>query len=366
LDDSSAGWSDDTFPHIKTERCGFWSNSKGDRTVKLVSYKLTTIIGESVRIGALAEEKIIDLNLAYAGYLSESDTTGRPYEVAAALIPPDMIKFFEGGEMANDAAKEAIGFVCQRLKQGATVTGPQGEKVVYNGHDVKLLAPVPRPASIRDTLSFEGHQLNCIRKSGGEKIPEMWYQIPIYYKGNPHTVIGPNEPILWPKYSERLDYELEFGVYIGKEGINISAERAHEYIAGYTIFNDASARDMQGQEIPLSLGPAKGKDFDGGNAMGPCLVTPDELDVNNLRMTARVNGETWSEGNTSDMYYSFPQIIVHISASETLYPGDFIGSGTPEGGCGFELDRWLQPGDVVELEVEGIGTLRNRVIKEGK
>jgi 2-keto-4-pentenoate hydratase/2-oxohepta-3-ene-1,7-dioic acid hydratase in catechol pathway len=334
--------------------------------VKLVSYRLTTVLGEFVRIGALVENKIVDLNLAYARYLSESGTTGRPYEVAAALIPPDMVAFFKAGKLANDTARKVIDFVHEHLKQGTTVVGPQGEKVVYNSPDVKLLAPVPRPASIRDTLSFERHLYNCIRKAGGERVPEMWYQIPIYYKGNTRTVIGPDEPILWPAYSERLDYELEFGIYIGKQGRNISADRAPEYIAGYTVFNDASARDAQQKEMPLSLGPAKGKDFDGGNAMGPCLVTPDELDVSNLKMTARVNGEIWSEGNTGDMYYSFPQIIEYISASETLYPGDFIGSGTPGSGCGLEQDRWLQPGDVIELEVEGIGTLRNRVIKEGE
>ena len=147
--------------------------------------------------------------------------------------------------------------------------------------------------------------------------------------------------------TEKLDYELEFGIYIGKQGTNIRAEKAQEYIAGYTIFNDVSARDAL-KEVRLFLGPAKGKDFDKGNVMGPCLVTPDELDVSDIKLTARINGEVWSEGRSSDMYWSFPKIIEYISASETLYPGDFIGSGTVADGCGDELDRWIQPGDIIE------------------
>jgi len=330
--------------------------------MKLVSYQIDTLLGAQVRIGALVEAGIIDLNLAYTKYLSESGSTGRPYEVAVGLIPPDMIEFFKGGKLAREAADQAIGFV--RQSRGKLIMGPKGEKIVHTVNDVKLLAPVPRPNSIRDTLSFEGH-MRAASKARGIEIPELWYQIPIYYKGNPDTVIGTEEPIIWPSYTEKLDYELEFGIYIGKTGKDIKAEEADEYIAGYTIFNDISARDAQFREVPMLLGPAKGKDFDYGNIMGPCLVTPDELDVSNLKMTGRVNGEVWSEGNTSDMYHSFPKIIEYISASETLYPGDFIGSGTVGTGCGVELNRWIQPGDVIEFEVEGIGILSNKVVKGG-
>ena len=171
---------------------------------------------------------------------------------------------------------------------------------------------------------------------------------------------------MWPSYTKKLDYELEFGIYIGKEGKNIKADDAPEYIAGYTIFNDVSARDVLQEEVSMFLGPAKGKGLDTGNVMGPCLVTPDELDISDLQMIARINGETWSEGSTSDMYWSFPKIIEYISRSETLYPVDFIGSGTVANGCGDELDRWIQPGDIIELEVEGIGILRNAVVKDGE
>jgi 2-keto-4-pentenoate hydratase/2-oxohepta-3-ene-1,7-dioic acid hydratase in catechol pathway len=169
-----------------------------------------------------------------------------------------------------------------------------------------------------------------------------------------------------PKGCQRFDYELEWGVFIGVQGRDIPASRAAEYIGGYTIFNDFSARDLQFAEMRSRLGPAKGKNFDTGNAMGPCLATPEELpDPYNLLMTARVNGEEWSRAKTGEAYWRFDALIEHISRDETLYPGDFIGSGTASGalgmGCGLELGRFLSPGDVVELEVEGIGVLRNRV-----
>ena len=230
-----------------------------------------------------------------------------------------------------------------------------GEKIVYDMADVKLKAPVPRPHSIRDYLAYEGHA----SFSGKRQLDKGWYEIPVCYVGNPDTVIGPDETIIWPSYTDMLDYELEYGIYIGKEGKNIPREKAEEYIAGYTILNDISARDIQIREMAVGLGPVKGKDF--CSAMGPCLVTPDEVDPKNMRMIARINGEVWSDNNSGTSYWTWPQIIEFASMEETLYPGDFLGSGTVEGGCGLELNRWIQPGDVIELEVEGIGVLRNRV-----
>jgi len=330
--------------------------------MKLVSYTVPTIVGEFLRIGVILEEKIVDLNLAYIWYLTEKDLTCRPYDVAAGILPPDMVEFFKGGRLARQTAADVVDYVRGKLGKGEPFVGPRGEKIIYAKDDVKLKAPVPKPNSIRDTLSFEGHMKN-FEKRTGKPIPELWYQRPLYYKGNPCTVIGPDEPILWPNYTEKLDFELEFGIYIGKQGKDILGDEAEDYIAGYTIFNDVSARDILREEVSMFLGPAKGKDLDSGNVMGPCLVTPDELDVTDIKMTARINGEIWSEGRTSDMYWSFPQIIEYVSRSETLYPGDFIGSGTVANGCGDELDRWIQPGDVIELEVEGIGVLRNPVVR---
>ncbi|MGO8917525.1 MAG: fumarylacetoacetate hydrolase family protein [Stellaceae bacterium] len=242
--------------------------------------------------------------------------------------------------------------------------------------DIRLLAPVPEPRQMRDCLVFEKHIRNAraIMPTfrGGARldpatvdIPKVWYEQPIYYKCNRFSVIGTGQDVLWPRYSKLLDYELEFGIFIGRGGKNIARDAARGHIFGYCIFNDVSARDAQMREMAGQLGPAKGKDFDTGNVMGPWLVTADEIaDPYNLTMTARVNGEEWSRGNSGTMYHKFEDIIAHVSADETLHGGEFFGSGTVGGGCGLELGRVLTPGDVVELEVQGLGILRNRVVAQ--
>jgi 2-keto-4-pentenoate hydratase/2-oxohepta-3-ene-1,7-dioic acid hydratase in catechol pathway len=168
--------------------------------------------------------------------------------------------------------------------------------------------------------------------------------------------------VLWPSFTEKFDYELEIAFVIGKTGRNIQPGQARDYIAGFTVMNDFSARDMQRKEMKVRLGPAKGKDW--CTAIGPVLVTMDEIgDPYNLRMTARVNGELWSEGNTGSIFWKFEEMIEFVSRDETIHPGELIGSGTVGSGCGLELDRWMKPGDVVELEIEKIGVLRNQVVK---
>jgi 2-keto-4-pentenoate hydratase/2-oxohepta-3-ene-1,7-dioic acid hydratase in catechol pathway len=322
--------------------------------MKLVTFEISTINGPMYRIGAISQDKIIDLNLGYARYLSDKKSNSRYYEMAAAAVPPDMVAFFRSGREGAEAAQTTIDYMAKKQSK-ESITGPSGEQIVYDMSEVILKAPVPRPNSIRDYLAFEGHA----SRSGQRKLDKAWYEIPVCYRGNPDTVIGPEEIIPWPAYTELLDYELEYGIYISKEGKNIPREKAREYIAGYTILNDISARDIQLREMVVGLGPVKGKDF--CSVMGPCLVTPDEIDPTDMRMTARINGEVWSESNSGTSYWTWPQIIEFASMEETLYPGDFLGSGTVEKGCGGELNRWIQPGDVIELEVEGIGILRNRV-----
>jgi 2-keto-4-pentenoate hydratase/2-oxohepta-3-ene-1,7-dioic acid hydratase in catechol pathway len=323
--------------------------------MKLVTFGVSTPVGQIQRIGAIYQDRIIDLNMGYTGYLADKHGDVQAYELAAAMLPPDMISFFRRGDEGKDRAKLIIDYVVKYQVTGSLL-GPRGEKIVYETGEVRLKAPVPRPNSLRDYLSFEGHA----SLSGKRQLDKGWYEIPVCYKGNPDTVSGPDEVIPWPAFTDLLDYELEYGIYIGKEGKNIARERAEEYIAGYTIFNDISARDIQVKEMLAGgLGPAKGKDT--CSVMGPCLVTPDEVNPKNLRMTACVNGELWSDNNSGTAYWTWPQIIEFASMEETLYPGDFLGSGTVEHGCGMELNRWIKPGDVIELEVEGIGILRNRV-----
>jgi 2-keto-4-pentenoate hydratase/2-oxohepta-3-ene-1,7-dioic acid hydratase in catechol pathway len=233
---------------------------------------------------------------------------------------------------------------------------------------VRLLAPVPEPRQMRDCLTFELHLRNAIarfeeRTGKPRPFPEVWFKQPIYYKANRFTFIGHDADVTWPRYSSWMDYELELAAVIGKTGKDIAPDRAMEHILGFTIFNDFSARDAQYLEMAGQLGPAKGKDFDTGNALGPWIVTLDEIgDPHALDMEARINGERWGGGNSRDMHHKWPAILAHISASETLYAGEVIGSGTVGTGCGLELGRQLQHGDVVELEIEKIGVLRNRVL----
>lgn len=227
-----------------------------------------------------------------------------------------------------------------------------------------------RVKSLRDFYAFEQH-VKTANANRGRDVPKAWYELPVFYFSNHTAVYGPDDTIPYPSYSDALDYELEVACVIGKEGRNIPAEQAEAYIFGYMIFNDWSARDVQRREMSVGLGPAKGKDF--ANSFGPYLVTPDELadrhtgrpGVYDLEMVARVNGREISRGNWNDLYWSFGDMIARATQGVTLQPGDVIGSGTVGTGCLLELTKgqgpWLQPGDVVELEIERLGVLQNTV-----
>ena len=238
---------------------------------------------------------------------------------------------------------------------------PAAERRPVEG--ARLLAPL-RPRSLRDFLAFEGHLKGALGRLG-RPIPDEWYEVPAYYKGLPDTVIGPDEEIPWPSWTERLDHELELAAVIGRRCRDVPAGEAGDCIFGYTIWNDVSARDVQARELPIGMGPGKAKDWDGSNVLGPCLVTADELDAADLRMRVSVNGELWGEDTTASMHWGFGDMIAYVSRSQTLHPGELLGSGTATGGSGLELDRRLEPGDLVELEVEGIGMLRNRIGRKG-
>jgi 2-keto-4-pentenoate hydratase/2-oxohepta-3-ene-1,7-dioic acid hydratase in catechol pathway len=228
---------------------------------------------------------------------------------------------------------------------------------------VRLLAPL-RPRSLRDFLAFEGHLRNAYDRLG-RPIPDEWYEVPAYYKGMPDTVIGPEDQVPWPAWTDRLDHELELAAVIGRDARDVAAAEAEACIFGYTIWNDLSARDVQARELPVGMGPGKAKDWDGANVLGPCIATPDELDARDARMRVRVNGELWGEDTSAHMHHTFADMIAYVSRSQTLRAGEVLGSGTAAGGSGLELDRWLAPGDVVELEIDGIGVLRNRIGPKG-
>jgi 2-keto-4-pentenoate hydratase/2-oxohepta-3-ene-1,7-dioic acid hydratase in catechol pathway len=301
-------------------------------------------------------ERILDLNAAYVAALPElsREAAGR---FADVYFPCDMLCFLESGRLGMEAARALV----SRFEAGTLAPRVDAGCLSYPASEVCLLSPLTRANMLRDFLAFEAHTRRGYERRGQE-MPSLWYELPVYYKGNNRSLVGPDADVTWPAYTEKFDYELEIACVIGKQGRNVPVERAHAYIAGYCILNDFSARDAQMREVQLRLGPAKGKDFATG--LGPYLVTPDEVgDPRNLRMTARVNGETWSDGNSGTSHWTFEQMIAHVSRDETIYPGDVFGSGTVGGGCGYELDRWVRPGDVIELEIEKLGTLRNRVVR---
>ncbi|WP_435078047.1 fumarylacetoacetate hydrolase family protein [Halococcus sp. AFM35] len=321
--------------------------------MKLATFEVDTPLGPVRRVGIHTESGLIDATTGSACVFEEQGDAA-PVELAEAIVPPEMLAVLERGERAIETVREVVSFV----ESGGRERGPNGARVVFDPTEVELLSPLPRPNSLRDCMAFEEHVENTM----GEDVPDVWYEQPIYYKGNPDSVCGTGETVLWPDTSNLMDFELELAAVIGREGRDITVEKADSYIAGYTIFNDFSARDVQGREMEGNLGPAKGKDF--ANALGPYLVTPDSFDVEGATMTAEVDGETWSEGTPGAMEHSFAEIVAHVSKDETLHPGDVIGSGTVGEGCGLELGRFLDDGNRVALSVEGIGTLENRVVTD--
>ena len=243
-----------------------------------------------------------------------------------------------------------VQLAAQTLQSFFTGGGTAREHAEYALADVEFRPPVLRPPSVRDFMAFEAHVANA-RRLQGKEVPPEWYEVPVFYFSNPTAIFGPGEDVPYPDGTAELDYELECAAIIGADGA----------IGGFTIMNDWSARDLQRLEMRVGLGPAKGKDF--ATSLGPVVVTPDEFDGTSGAMVARVNGEERSRGELGDLHYSWATILAQAGRNTRLRPGDVIGSGTVGTGCILEHGdgRWLQRGDVVELEIEGIGVLENRV-----
>lgn len=313
--------------------------------MKLVTFKHA---GQA-RLGAVKGAGIVDMVLAAADH--------------GTTLPDTMLGFLALGEGGLAAAREVL-----------EKTQPDAPYVL-TGEAAEIMAPVPRPTSMRDGYAFRQHVETARRNRGVKMIPEF-DQFPVFYFTNHNAVFGPGPVPVKERHLERLDFELECAIVIGREGRDISAEEADDYIAGYTIMNDLSARAMQMEEMKLSLGPAKGKDF--ATTLGPWLVTRDELadkridspegERYDLTMTAKVNGIEVSRDSLKNMNWTFAQIIERASYGVDLYPGDVIGSGTCGTGCFLELNgskitdnQWLQNGDTVELEIERLGVLANTI-----
>ncbi len=306
------------------------------------------------------------------GWLSQDGQGVVDMKLTDKRLPNDMLSFIDKHESYFKIIKD------NKLEN----TPPQ-----YLLPEIQLLAPLPNPRSFRDYIGFEQHMLNA-SKSFGHKVGEAWYEMPIFYFTNHQAIYGHNDDIKRPEKETKLDLELEMAVIMGKKGKDIKAENADDYIFGYTIFNDWTARAIQKREMEVPLGPHKGKDF--ANAIGPCIVTKDEFDQYrcsisrdihpehlqmpkttgnrfDVKMTAKINGTTIGEGNYKTVYWTFGQMIQRASENNVpLMPGDILGSGTVGWGSlienNFSVHRPLEPNDVVELEIEGIGILRNKVV----
>jgi 2-keto-4-pentenoate hydratase/2-oxohepta-3-ene-1,7-dioic acid hydratase in catechol pathway len=284
-----------------------------------------------------------------------------------------MQALIEGGAAALDRAREIV------------AAGQKSGRGVIDAASVKLLAPLPLPPQLRDFLCFEKHLIQAFtqilriraasaadpeqalrdwEKQGAFKPPQVWYERPSFYKPSRFAVCGTGQDVTWPAYSKTIDYELEFACVIGTAGRDIPKDKARAHIFGYTIFNDLSARDEQTLEMASNLGPGKGKDFDNSNPIGPCIVTADEIpDPYALDMIVRVNAEERGRGNSREMRWKYEDCIAFVSRNETVHPGELFCSGTVGNGSGLEIGRYVEPGEVVELEVEKIGVLRNRIVR---
>ena len=316
--------------------------------------KLATYSGRSgARVGAITSDgaRVVDLAAA-------AGRDGGPFA--------DMLALIEAGEAGLDKAR--------KLASAAERSGDHQVAL----KDVRLLAPIPVPPQIRDfsvfplhlQQGFVGMQKLAAEMQGrplpeveAGDIPEVYRRQPVYYFSNRFSVVGPDADVHWPAYSKYMDYEIELAAVIGRKGRDIGAADARGHIFGYTILNDFSARDAQLIEMAGMLGPAKGKSFDYGNALGPWIVTRDEIpDVRALRASVRINGKPALDSDCSAMMHGFEEMVAFVSRGETLMPGEIFGSGTVGNGCGLERFEFLRHGDVVELEFDGIGILRNRVL----
>jgi 2-keto-4-pentenoate hydratase/2-oxohepta-3-ene-1,7-dioic acid hydratase in catechol pathway len=301
--------------------------------------------------------------MRWATYQHRGDNVDR-----VGLVVDDEIYGLEPGI----ALVDLLGDDGERLaRAGEQAKSSPAEVVAYS--DVRIRPPIPRPPAVRDFFAFEQH-VKAGRDLRGLPMDPDWYEMPVFYFTNPHAINGSGDDIPMPPGCNDLDYELEFGVIVGRTGANLSPDQAESYIAGYTIFNDWSARDIQAREMQQGLGPHKGKDT--ATTLGPVLVTRDELQpyrkgqAFDLTMTAKVNGKDYSRAKVSDIYWSFEEMLAYASRGTRVEPGDVFGSGTCGTGCIYELSLrhgldaypWLKPGDEVELTVEQIGTIRNRVV----
>ncbi|MBN2334268.1 fumarylacetoacetate hydrolase family protein [Candidatus Bathyarchaeota archaeon] len=338
--------------------------------MKLVSFKVHT----ETRVGAMLGEGVVDLNSAYALTLDKGKDAARRY--ADALIPGCMVGFLEGGEESMTAARKAVAYA----EKHPEALGIDDEKIVLSAEEARLLAPVPRPGKLYcAAVNFYDHATERIkdpeaRKKEIDRLKGLKLDVPDVFQKPPSLVVGPKDPLIKARATEKLDYECELAVVIGRKGKYIPAERAYEYLAGYTVLIDVSFRD-QGfpQDVDFRMFKhdvnwTKGKGMDNAAPMGPCIVTMDEVpDPYDppLRLQTRVNGETRQNNTIDNMIIRIPRIIEYMSNGTTLMPGDVIATGTVAGVAhSWGPEGFLKVGDVLECEIQPIGVLKHRVVED--
>lgn len=333
--------------------------------MKIVTYLHRHALGVEKRLGILVSENaILDPNFAFA---CDFEREGRfnARERANAHCPSSLNQLLRLRENPLEILHEAWGLMLFLEKCGTFEMKDGTRYLIERSKNISLTAPLDKIETYRDFFAHEKHVATGFKKRN-EPIPPAWFELPVYYKGATAGFIGNEEEILWPSYTDQLDYELELGMVVGLDGYNIKAKDAHKHIFGFTILNDVSARDIQRKEMTVRLGPAKAKDF--CSVIGPVIVTADEFDSvdPDLLMTAKINGKEWSRGRSGDSHFTWGQMLEHASRDEWVLAGDFFGSGTVGTGCGLELDQWIKSGDIIELEIEQIGKLINKVGKKAK
>ena len=335
---------------------------------------VTTLEGGLPRHGVVVGSEVVDLQRALLVHERDAGKRDATLSAIDAQYGVGLLGLIE----KQDAAMPKVREIVRRAEQNELSAHADGQPLKKPLAGAKLLSPLPRPPSMRDGYAFRQHVATARKNRGLDMIPEF-DQFPVFYFTNHQAVIGPGELRVMPLHLEKLDFELEAAIVVGKRSRNLKTQDADAHVFGMTIMNDFSARVLQMEEMKLSLGPAKGKDF--ATALGPWLVTLDELEDKSikgdkgasfdLRMTAHVNGTQVSEGNVKDMSWTFAQILERASYGVTLHPGDVIGSGTCGTGCFLELNgskithnQWLQVGDVITLAIERLGQLENVVVAE--
>jgi len=326
--------------------------------MRLGTVEIVNTLGRHERVVVDTDQGLVDATAARVAFLERSCPAAAARRVGEAQTPPDLKEIIAMGSLGLDWVREAAEFV----RSGGVDATAGGQRTIYQRNEVTLLAPIPRPPAINCCTTWEHHIKSAEAKGSSVRWPAPGSPLKGFYKANAMSVAAGDTVVPIPSFADDdLDIECELAAVVGTGGTNLSKEEAVKVIAGYCIFNDISFRKRQRDEMRLGLGPTTGKDADGGNILGPFLVTSDEVgDVTDLMMSLHVNGETWSSMSTREMAWPISDVISYMSQGQTIHPGHIITSGSYPGGCGSDLGRKLRPGDKFELRITRLGSLANR------